>query len=92
MTQSKHTPGPWRVGITGHAVYQVAAPELRVALCSDAEERGGRRAERANARLIAAAPAYAVAWSLLSADARSAALEDAPEWVRNAIAATGGEG
>lgn len=53
---SAHTPGPWRVGITGHAVYQVNEPELRVALCSDLEENGGRSVEKANARLIAAAP------------------------------------
>lgn len=50
------TPGPWRVGVTGHTVWQVAEPELRIALCSDLEEKGGRRVEKANARLIAAAP------------------------------------
>lgn len=56
MSAPKHTPGPWRVGISKHTVYQVAAPELRIALCSDLEEKGGREAEKANARLIAAAP------------------------------------
>jgi len=92
MSESKHTPGPWKV-IHGTVQLHVYGPALSICTVGmseyDKTKPVGTETEKANARLIAAAPELLATLRLYIADCEAELLEyndDTYELAKAAIA------
>ena len=88
---SAHTPGPWKHGLASNCILGADGTEVvELPQGADPEAEIWWEHERANARLIAAAPSYAKAWSMVPAEIRERILS-AIDW-RDAEAIDRAEG
>lgn len=93
MSESRHTPGPWRVDEPQLRLLDGRGRPIALLTSNAAPVRG---MVVANAHLLAAAPAYALAWSMVPDEIQqrifNALHKPDTGWVEDAIENAGGTG